>query len=47
MAISDEELINQIRNNDPQALNEIIERYKSLIEIRVSNYFINGFRRFL
>ena len=42
MAISDEELINQIRNNDPQALNEIIERYKSLIEIRVSNYFING-----
>ena len=42
MAISDEELINQIRENDPQALNEIIERYKSLIEIRVSNYFING-----
>jgi RNA polymerase sporulation-specific sigma factor len=42
MAISDEELINQIRKNDPQALNEIIERYKSLIEIRVSNYFING-----
>ncbi len=41
-SISDEELINQIRNNDPQALNEIIERYKSLIEIRVSNYFING-----
>lgn len=45
MAISDEELINQIRNNDPQALNEIIERYKSLIEIRVSNYFINGAER--
>ena len=42
MAVSDEELINQIRKNDPQALNEIIERYKSLIEIRVSNYFING-----
>jgi len=42
MAISDEELINRIRENDPQALNEIIERYKSLIEIRVSNYFING-----
>ena len=42
MAVSDEELINQIRNNDAQALNEIIERYKSLIEIRVSNYFING-----
>ena len=42
MAISDEELINQIRENDPQSLNEIIERYKSLIEIRVSNYFING-----
>ena len=41
-SISDEELINQIRKNDPQALNEIIERYKSLIEIRVSNYFING-----
>lgn len=42
MPVSDEELINQIRKNDPQALNEIIERYKSLIEIRVSNYFING-----
>ena len=41
-SISDEELINQIRKNDPQALNEIIERYKTLIEIRVSNYFING-----
>lgn len=40
--ISDEELINQIRDNNPQALNEIIERYKSLIELCVSNYFING-----
>lgn len=38
----DEELIKLTKNNDETALNNLIERYKETVNIKVSKYYING-----
>lgn len=40
--LSDEEIIKQINNNDEEALAYILEKYKDLVNTKVSKYFIIG-----
>lgn len=40
--MTDEKLLNLIKNNDKKALNYLINRYKETVEIKVTKYFING-----
>lgn len=40
--LSDEEIIKQINNNDEEALAYILEKYKGLVNTKVSKYFIIG-----
>ena len=40
--LSDEEIIKQINNNDEEALAYILEKYKNLVNTKVSKYFIIG-----
>ena len=41
-AMTDEELISLIKNDDKYALDFIIEKYKSLVNMKVGKYFIIG-----
>jgi len=40
--LSDEEIIKIIRNGDKNALDYIINKYKDIVSIKVSKYFIIG-----
>lgn len=40
--MTDEQLINLIRKEDETALNNLIERYKDAVNIRVTKYYISG-----
>lgn len=40
--MTDEELINKIKNDDKSALNFLINRYKDIVNMKVSKYYING-----
>lgn len=43
--MSDEDLINLIKSGDKHALNFLFERYKELVNMKVSKYFIVGAER--
>ena len=40
--IEDEELINQVKNGDKNALDYLISKYKEMVESKVNKYFIIG-----
>ena len=40
--IEDEELINQVKNGDKNALEYLISKYKEMVESKVNKYFIIG-----
>ena len=40
--ITDEELIKRIKSNDTVALNFLIHRYKDVVSMKVSKYYLNG-----
>ena len=40
--IPDEELIKKIKSNDTVALNFLIHRYKDVVSMKVSKYYLNG-----
>ena len=40
--ISDEELIKKIKANDKSALDFLIHRYKDVVDMKVSKYYLNG-----
>ena len=40
--LSDEEVVRLIKNGDKNALNYIINKYKDVVNIKVSKYFIIG-----
>ena len=40
--MTDEELLKLIKQNDNQALNFLIDRYKSAVEMKVAKYYITG-----
>lgn len=40
--INDEELIKRIKSNDTVALNFLIHRYKDVVSMKVSKYYLNG-----
>lgn len=42
---SDIELIKKAKNNDPQAIDSIIKKYRNLVQIKVSKYYIDGAER--
>ena len=39
---TDEEIISQIKQGDEKALSYLLEKYKELVNIKVSKYFIIG-----
>ena len=40
--LTDEEIINEIKQGDKEALRYLLEKYKSLVNIKVSKYFMVG-----
>lgn len=40
--LTDEQIINEIKNGDEEALSYILEKYKDLVNAKVSKYFIIG-----
>ena len=40
--LTDEQIISEIKNGDEEALSYILEKYKDLVNIKVSKYFIIG-----
>ena len=40
--ITDEELLKRIKMNDKTALNYLINRYKDVVSMKVSKYYLNG-----
>ena len=40
--LTDEELVNEVKNGNKDAVNVLIERYKNLVNIKTSKYFIIG-----
>ena len=40
--LKDEEIISQIKSGDKDALSYLLEKYKNLVNIKVSKYFMIG-----
>ena len=40
--LTDEQIISEIKNGDEEALSYILEKYKDLVNVKVSKYFIIG-----